>query len=314
MKQFDDYPGGFDPRAVNTFSTIFGFCRMACYQPGQPHDCDWAVIGIPFDGATTNRSGARFGPQAIRNASGQLYELLAYPYAIDPFRHLKMVDYGDIGFDPGYPERLPDIITKSAAELLAHQCRLLSFGGDHFVTYPLLRAMHGVHGKLALIHFDAHQDTWPDDGTELNHGTMFERAANEGLIAPEKSIQIGIRTQCPNRHGFEIIHAEQVHALGPSAVIDKILTRIGDHPAYLTFDIDCLDPAFAPGTGTPVCGGLSSAQALAVLRGLRTVDLVGADLVEVAPAYDHGEITALAGAHIAYEILAQAALRAKQAK
>ncbi len=304
----------FDPKNVNTFCDSFGFCRAPLYKFGQPHQCDWAIIGIPFDVATTNRPGARFGPQAIRKASTQLESLLSYPYAINPFRHLKIVDYGDIGFNLGYPEQFPDIVTNAINEIIHTNAKTFCFGGDHFITYPILRAMHRKHGKIALIHFDAHPDTWPDDGQELNHGTMFDRAANEGLLDPKASIQIGIRTQCPNKHNFKIIHAHQVHDIGTKKVIEQIIATVQNRPVYLTFDIDCLDPAFAPGTGTPVCGGLSSAQALAILRGLQAINLIGADVVEVAPAYDHSAITALAGAHIVHEILSQDALRKKNKK
>ena len=175
---------------------------------------------------------------------------------------------------------------------------LVSIGSDHFVSYPLLRALHKIHGPVALVHFDAHTDTTRDDGSRMDHGSMFYRAAKEGLVAPQYSAQIGIRTHNPETFGYTIIDADVVHQEGPAAVAERTLEIVGDHPAYLTFDIDCLDPAFAPGTGTPVAGGLSTWQAQSILRRLGPIHFVGMDLVEVAPPYDHAEITALAGASL----------------
>jgi agmatinase len=180
---------------------------------------------------------------------------------------------------------------------------MLTFGGDHFITYPLLRAHANKHGPLALVHFDAHTDTWDDEDGRLDHGTMFSRAVKEGLIDAEHSIQIGIRTHNPNTRNITILEAPWVHENTSQACIDKILAQVGNQKAYLTFDIDCLDPAFAPGTGTPVVGGLSTAKTLSILRGLGSLNFVGADVVEVAPAYDHANITAIAAATIAYEYL-----------
>lgn len=268
-----------------------------------------AVTGVPFDMATSNRPGARFGPAGVRAASVQLQELAAFPHGFHPFEHLSIVDYGDCWFDYGYPERIVAAVEAHADAILAAGASMLTLGGDHFITYPLLRAHAKRHGPLALIHFDAHTDTWEDDGTRLDHGTMFLRARNEGLVDEARSVQIGIRTHNDNTQGFTILDAPWVHANGPEAVLREIWRTVGDAKAYVTFDIDCLDPAFAPGTGTPVAGGLSTAQALAILRGLHAVDLVGMDVVEVAPPYDHAEITALAGAHLAYEYLCQLALR-----
>jgi agmatinase len=182
---------------------------------------------------------------------------------------------------------------------------MLSLGGDHFVTYPLLKAHVEKHGQpLSLIHFDAHCDTWADDDTDsLNHGTMFYKAIREGLIDPARSVQIGIRTWNDDFMGMHVLGADWVHGHGPQATAQRVLDIVGSHAAYLTFDIDCLDPAYAPGTGTPVPGGLSSAQALAILRQFVPLNLIGLDVVEVAPAYDHAEITALSAAHIAAEML-----------
>ena len=175
---------------------------------------------------------------------------------------------------------------------------LISMGGDHSVTYPLLKAQSEKHGPVALIQIDAHSDTWEEDAKRLDHGTMFYHAAKEGFIDTDHSIQVGIRTVNPKTHGFKVLDANWVHINGVKAVIDKIKEVVGNRPTYLTFDIDALDPAYAPGTGTPVCGGLSTWQAQTIVRGLNDIDIVGMDLVEVSPAYDHAEITALAAASL----------------
>jgi len=263
---------------------------------------DVVVSGIPFDAATTNRPGARFGPRAIRAASTQLAELDAFPWGFDPFEYLAVADFGDCLLDPGRHDEVADRIAAHAHSILERGPSMLTFGGDHFVTYPLLRAHAAIHGPLALVQFDAHPDTWPDDGDRIDHGTMFQRAVREGLIDTEHSIQVGIRTQAPGA-GITVLDAPWVHAHGIEATLDRIRATVGPHSAYVTFDIDCLDPACAPGTGTPVVGGLSSAQALAILRALGDLDLVGMDVVEVAPAYDTSEITALAAATVAHDYL-----------
>lgn len=272
---------------------------------------DLVVTGIPFDMATTFRPGARLGPQAIRAASVQLAEIAhrAFPYDIDPFSVLAVADYGDCPIDSGYPAQAVEAIELHAKRIIASDARLLSFGGDHFVTYPLLRAHAEKYGPLSLIHFDAHVDTWPDDGKRLDHGSMFLRALNEGLIVPERSVQVGIRSFSDADHGFHVLSAPWIHTEGARAALARIQEVVGDSPAYLTFDIDCLDPAFAPGTGTPVAGGLSSIEALSIVRGLTPLNIIGMDIVEVAPAYDHAEITAIAAATIAHDLICQEALR-----
>lgn len=264
---------------------------------------DVAVVGVPFDLATTNRPGARFGPRAIRAGSTQLAELPSAALGYDPFDALGVVDWGDVFFDSGHGHAAPGVIRDAMAGILAQGVRTLALGGDHFITYPVLQACAARHGPLRLVHFDAHCDTWPDDGKRLDHGSMFTRAVREGLVIPESSVQIGLRTWNDDDYGFVEMTAPWVHENGVAAVIARTLATVGDGPAYMTFDIDCLDPAFAPGTGTPVAGGLSSAQALAIVRGLGAVNWIGADVVEVAPAYDHGEITAIAAASIGYEWL-----------
>ena len=195
-------------------------------------------------------------------------------------------------------------IERHADKILSAGVSMLSFGGDHFLTYPLLRALAKVHGPISLVHFDAHSDTWDDDGERLDHGSMFLRAAREGILVPERSVQIGIRTQNDCTHGFNILHAPWIHDHGGELTSARIHEIVGtENPAYITFDIDCLDPAFAPGTGTPVVGGLSTAQALQILRCLGDLNLIGMDIVEVAPVYDHAEITALAAATIGHDYL-----------
>jgi agmatinase len=265
---------------------------------------DVAVMGVPLDTATTNRPGARFGPRAIRAASSIMAWERPYGMAFDPFDRLAVVDAGDCYFDHGRPDETPAKIEEYAFSIIDQGPALLSLGGDHFVSYPLLRAHRRKHGgPLSLLHFDAHSDTWADENDRIDHGTMFWWATRQGLIDPASSVQVGIRTSNPDTLGFTIIDGPEVHASGIEAVIGRIREILGGRPVYLTFDIDCLDPSCAPGTGTPVCGGLTTHQAMSILRGLAGINVVGMDVVEVAPAYDVGEITALAGAHLAMEML-----------
>ena len=264
---------------------------------------DVAVWGVPLDTAVSNRPGARFGPQAIRRASAILCGDPQYPFARDPFEALAVIDYGDCAFDYGRHAEIPGAIRAQAAAIVEQDVHLVSLGGDHFITWPLLQAHAAKHGPLALVQFDAHQDTWDDDGDRLDHGTFVARAVKAGLIEPARSIQIGIRTHAPEDCGLEILDGYAFQELGVRATIDRIRARVGGGPAYLSLDIDCLDPAFAPGTGTPVAGGLSSAQALMVLRGLGGIDWRGMDVVEVAPAYDHADITAIAAAAVVQHYL-----------
>ncbi len=291
-----------------TFAGALSFMRRRYTR--DLHQVDIAVSGIPFDSATTNRAGARLGPRAIRAASTQVAELDSFPHGFSVFDHLKVVDYGDCYLDSGFPQNVVEAVEAHADTILASGAKMLTFGGDHFVSYPLLRAHAKKHGPLALVHFDAHSDTWPDDGERLDHGSMFLRAAREGLIDPARSVQIGIRTANDDAHGFTILTAPWVQRNGIEVTVAKALEVVGESKAYLTFDIDCLDPAFAPGTGTPVPGGLSSSVALGILRGLGDLDFVGMDLVEVAPAYDQAEITAIAAATIAHDWLALMAAKA----
>ncbi|MFL6932370.1 MAG: agmatinase [Xanthobacteraceae bacterium] len=259
---------------------------------------DAVVWGIPFDAATSNRPGARFGPQAIRRASAIFDGDPQYPFGIDPFASLTVGDYGDCGFEYARPLEIRAAIKSQAAAILEAGVHLMSLGGDHFVTFPLLEAHAARHGPLALVQFDAHQDTWDDDEQRIGHGSFITRAIRRGLIDPQRSIQIGIRTHAPADYGVEIIDAAAVDALGIDGVVARIRNRVGQGAAYLSFDIDCLDPAFAPGTGTPVSGGLTSREAFAMLAGIADLDWRGMDVVEVAPAYDHADITAIAAATV----------------
>ena len=264
---------------------------------------DAVVWGIPFDAAVTNRPGARFGPQAIRRASVILDNDPQYPFQRDLFEQLAVVDYGDCLLDNGNHQKTPATIEREAAKLLRSGAFLLSLGGDHFVTWPLLKAHAAIHGPLALVQFDAHQDTWFDDGKRIDHGSFVARAVREGIVDPGRSIQIGIRTHAPEDFGIKILHGYEIEEMRASDIAYAIAERTDGRKTYVTFDIDCLDPAFAPGTGTPVAGGPSSAKILSVLRQMTKVDIVGADVVEVAPAYDHADITAIAGSTVAMHYL-----------
>ncbi|NIV17931.1 MAG: agmatinase [Woeseiaceae bacterium] len=266
---------------------------------------DVVVTGVPLDTATTNRPGARFGPRAIRAASTVMAWESPYGMPFDPFDKLAVIDYGDCFFDHGRPDSIADAIEAHAYDIISKGPALLALGGDHFISYPIVRAHVRHHGgPLSLVHFDAHTDTWPDEeGKRVDHGTMFYHAAKDNLVDPASSVQVGIRTTNRDTMGFNVLDAPFVHENGIAVVIATIRDTVGDNPVYLTFDIDCLDPSHAPGTGTPVCGGLSSYQAMEILRGLAGINVVGMDIVEVAPAYDVGEITALAASHLAMEML-----------
>ena len=295
-----------DARAVThgerMFAGALSFCRRRYV--ADPAGLDVAVMGVPFDTSVTNRSGCRLGPRAIRAASVNLGWARAWPSPFDPFERLAVGDWGDVAFDPGRPEGVPAEIEAAIAAVLADVPQVLVLGGDHFVSYPSLRAHASRRGApLALVQFDAHSDTWADDGKRIDHGTMFYHAIREGLIDPAASIQVGLRTTNDDPMGVEVFDAIRVHEEGWRAAAAAIRARVGDRPVYVTVDIDCLDPSQAPGTGTPVCGGLFMHQLLPMLRSMQGLPVIGADVVEVAPAYDVSEITALAGATIALELL-----------
>jgi agmatinase len=288
--------------APATYAVSPTFLGVARHDRGAP----LCVAGIPLDLGTTNRSGARFGPSAIRQASRMLTDG-AHPQSfVDPAA-LPLADIGD--FDIALGDLLGSLTRiEEQARDIEH---LIALGGDHAITLPLLRALKRKHNAPALIHFDAHVDTWPENfGQAFAHGSVFHHAITEGLVEPRRMVQVGIRSPLSREvhdwtlaRGVTIIAAPQVHEAGPAAVAARIREIVGDAPVYLSFDIDVLDPAFAPGTGTPEIGGLASWQAQAILRRLKGLCLVGMDVVEVAPAYDVAEITALAGATMAWEYL-----------
>lgn len=266
---------------------------------------DVAITGIPFDLSVSNRPGTRFGPEAIRRASAQHSWGPVWPWRFDPFDTLAAIDFGDCAFDWGAPMDAPAAIEAHIAGIIAGGAATLGLGGDHFTTYPTLRAYAAKYGPIGLVQFDAHRDVEPDEGGRIDHGSMFYYAVREGIIDPKRCVQVGIRTcfQGEQSHGMTILHADRVHAMTAAEVADVIRAVIGAGPSYLTFDIDCLDPSTAPGTGTPVPGGLTSYQALAILRELKGIDFKGMDVVEVSPPYDHAEMTANAAAMIATEML-----------
>ncbi|EPX79012.1 agmatinase [Litoreibacter arenae] len=265
---------------------------------------DLAVTGVPFDQAVTNRPGTRLGPRVIREASSLQAFDPPYGWDIDPMVDFNVADYGDLAFDYADIPAFPMAVTDHFRTILKANAGSLCLGGDHYITFPILRAYVEKFGPLSLLQFDAHSDTWPDDDmNRVDHGTMFYKAVKEGLIVPERSAQVGIRTVCEDYLGVTVIDAREVHESGTADVVKKIKEVIGDNQTYVTFDIDCLDPAFAPGTGTPVSGGLSSAQALHILRDLKGLNMVGGDVVEVSPPFDVGSATAVAGAHVATELM-----------
>lgn len=271
---------------------------------------DIAVVGIPFDSGTTNRPGARFGPRAIREQSlfvGQ-YPWGHWPWSergVNLWETAQIVDWGDIAmtvFWPGYPDRMVTDVRRTVAEILATDTQVLALGGDHMVSYPLLAATAEKHGPLSLVHFDAHSDTW-DMGDDLNHGTMFRLAARDGFVDPSRSIQIGMRTPNPDGAGFTVVDADTLLDRPLADTITQIRETVGDHPVYVSLDIDFLDPSCAPGTGTPVVGGPTARQARQLLYGLAGLRVVGADHVEVAPHLDGvGDATAITAATLALDL------------
>jgi len=294
-----------DPRGLsfeNTFGGATSFLRRRYSK--DLTGVDIAVTGIPFDQAVTNRPGTRLGPRAIREASAIQAFDPPYGWGYDPMSDLNIVDYGDVAFDYARVADFPEALTNHIRGILEGGAASIALGGDHYITYPILKAYAEKFGPLSLLQFDAHTDTWADDElNRIDHGTMFYKAVKDGLIDPKRSVQVGIRTENPDTLGFNIIDAREVHETGPVAVAQKIRDILGDHPTYLTFDIDGLDPAFAPGTGTPVWGGLTSGQASIILRDIAGINLVGGDVVEVSPPFDTTGATAVAGAHIALELI-----------
>ncbi len=294
----------------STYANIFSYMGLPLSRDLKSAGLDAVVMGIPYDLGTSGRAGARSGPNGIRQASANLrWEEQRWPWSFSLNERLRAIDYGDVQFASGDSDDMLAQVEAHATRITAAGKTLISLGGDHFVTLPLLRGHVAAHGKLALIHFDAHTDTYAQH-EKYDHGSMFYRAPREGLIDTERSIQIGIRTDYDwQEHEFQVINADQVNEQLVDETVAAIRARVGDAPAYLTFDIDALDPAFAPGTGTPVVGGLSTSRALRILRGLADLNIVGFDVMEVSPAYDQSQLTALAGASLALEFLYMRASR-----
>ncbi len=265
---------------------------------------DLAITGVPFDQAVSNRPGTRFGPRAIREASSlQPYDP-PYGWGFDPLGDFAVADYGDLAFDYADTAGFPALLQDHIAGILAQGPGTITLGGDHFITLPILRAYAARFGPLGVLHFDAHSDLWPDDSPDrIDHGTFFYKAVQEGLVDPARCLQIGIRTTCEDYCGISFIDARTVHEKGTSWTVARAKEVVGQGPCYVTFDIDALDPAFAPGTGTPVWGGLASWQASAMLRDLAGINMVGGDVVEVSPPYDTTGATAIAGAHVATDLM-----------
>lgn len=301
--------GQVDATVVPRFAGVATFARLP--RIDEVEKADIAVVGIPFDAGTSYRPGARFGPAHIRESSRLLRP---YNPAQDasPFALAQVVDAGDIAVNPFNIELAVEQIETGIDELIDDGKRLVTLGGDHTIAYPILKSLHKKHGPITVIHFDAHLDTWDTYfGAPLTHGTPFRRASEEGLIDLGSCLHVGIRGPLyaetdlsdDKRLGFEVVTSVDMDAVGVAGVIERMLARVGNKPVYVSIDVDVLDPAFAPGTGTPEMGGLSSREMLALIRSLDSVNLIGADIVEVSPQYDSAQITGFAAAHMAYELI-----------
>lgn len=286
----------------NTFGGATSFLRRLYTKDLK--GVDIAVTGVPFDQAVTNRPGTRLGPRAIREASTLQSPDEPYGWPFKALTELAIVDYGDMAFDYANIPAFPDTLTDHIRTILSADVASVTLGGDHYISFPILKAYAEKYGPISLLQFDAHTDTWADDDmSRVDHGTMFYKAVKSGIVDPERSVQVGIRTTNEDTLGVNIIDAREVYESGPAAVAQKIKSILGDSPVYLSFDIDGLDPAFAPGTGTPVWGGLSSIQAQIILRDIAGINIKGGDVVEVSPPYDTSGATAIAGAHVATQII-----------
>jgi agmatinase len=302
--------GPVDGRLVPRFAGSGSFARLP--EIDRVSDYDVAILGVPFDVGTSYRPGARFGPMAVRQASRHLRPGHHVELDSTPFSRIQVADAGDVPVTPFSIDAAMGQIKEHADELIRGDRTVIAIGGDHTVALPMLRSVAREHGQVALIHFDAHLDTWDTYfDAPVTHGTIFRRAFEEGLLVEDHSVHVGIRGPIygqadlddDRRFGFRTIRASDIDTLGADGTIQAIRERVGDLPVYLSIDIDVLDPAFAPGTGTPEAGGLSNRELLRVLRGLTGVSLIGADVVEVAPAYDHAEITAIAAATVIFDIV-----------
>lgn len=301
--------GQVDGTVVPRYAGLTTFARL----PRREDVTDYAlaVVGIPFDTGVSYRPGARFGPAGIREASRLLRP---YNPALDaePFRHVQVVDAGDLACNPFDITQGLDQIRDGLLDLIGPGRPVISLGGDHTIALPALRAVHAVHGPVALVHFDAHLDTWDTYfGEPCTHGTPFRRASEEGLVVKGHSAHVGTRGSLYDRSdltddsalGYTILRSTDIDELGATGFVERIRSRVGSAPVYVSIDIDVLDPSHAPGTGTPEAGGLTSRELLAIIRGMIDLNVVAADIVEVAPVYDHAEITAVAAANLAYELI-----------
>nr|WP_274637094.1 agmatinase [Microbacterium bovistercoris] len=304
-----DPVGPIDASVNPRYSGIATFARLPRIEDVE--HADIAVVGVPFDSGVSYRPGARFGPSHVRESSR-----LLRPYNpaqdVSPFALAQVVDAGDIPVNPFDIADAVAEIERAATALGERVQRIVTVGGDHTIALPLLRAVAKKHGPVAVLHFDAHLDTWDTYfGAPVTHGTPFRRASEEGLIDLTASCHVGTRGPLyskqdltdDERLGFSIVSSEYVEEHGAAAAIERMRTRIGDRPLYISIDIDVLDPGHAPGTGTPEAGGLTSRELLRMLRSLRDANIVGADIVEVAPAYDHAQLTGIAASHVMYELL-----------
>jgi agmatinase len=307
--------GPVDASVVPRFAGPETFARLP--RIDQVEHADVAVVGFPFDSGVSYRPGARFGPQHVRQSS-MLLRPYHPPLDVHPFDAQQVADAGDIGINPFSIDDAVATVERAADELREPGSTLLSVGGDHTIALPLLRSVARAHGPVAVLHFDAHLDTWDTYfGAPTTHGTPFRRASEEGLIDRERSMHVGIRGPLYSAKdlaedgilGFQVVRSDDYQLDGLAGVVERVRTRLADGPVYVSVDIDVLDPAHAPGTGTPEAGGLTSRELLHTLRSLAGANVVGADIVEVAPAYDHAEITGIAAAHVAYELLAVLAVR-----
>lgn len=285
------------------FSNIFGFLRLPLVFNPYDECSDWVITGVPFDLATSGRSGSRFGPMAIRHASVNLvWERCRWPWNFNIQEKFKIVDCGDLVYKLGSISNFTKTLQNHTENLLNTGKKLLFLGGDHYITLPILRAYSKFYDQMAILHFDAHADYYHND-SKYDHGSIILNALTEELFDPYHSIQIGIRTEYSKNFGFTVLDADYVNRTDVNVVVDQIITIIQNFPVYLTFDIDCLDPSVAPGTGTPVIGGLTTFCVLQLIRGLKKLNIIGIDLVEVSPIYDCAQITSLAAATLGLEML-----------